>query len=119
MDEKLQQEIFSRLDAVAAKLGVAADQLWEILIKQAFIEGITSLIWAVILIGAAIIGWWGVCSKRFTWTSFDQEAPGPKFLFILAGLGCTIAAPFALTSAIQYLLNPEYQAFQNLLTIIR
>lgn len=45
MNPDLQKELFSRLDAFAAKLGVGAAHMWGVLTKQAYIEGISDFIW--------------------------------------------------------------------------
>jgi len=46
MNPDLQKELFSRLDAFANKLGVAAAHLWGVLTKQSVMDGITDFIWA-------------------------------------------------------------------------
>jgi len=46
MNPDLQKELFSRLDAFAAKLGVASAHVWGVLAKQSVMDGITDFIWA-------------------------------------------------------------------------
>lgn len=47
MSEKIIEQIGLKLEALALKLGVAAGQLWEILITQSYVQGIKYLIWGL------------------------------------------------------------------------
>lgn len=48
MNPELQKEIFARLDAFAAKLNVGAAYLWGVLVKQAFVVGVTDVLLFVV-----------------------------------------------------------------------
>lgn len=48
-------DVMKVLEQVAAKLGVAVEYLWEILVRQKFAEGVTNLIIAGILLVAIVV----------------------------------------------------------------
>jgi hypothetical protein len=54
MTPDMQKELLARLDALAAKLGVTADALWQIYLSQAHIEGIQNIISGSIALGISI-----------------------------------------------------------------
>lgn len=39
MDKQLTDELLSRLDTLASKLGVAVEHLWSVLVRQSVLEG--------------------------------------------------------------------------------
>lgn len=41
-------EVLKRIDALAAKLGVTADHIWSVLMRQARIEGIEWVLWGTL-----------------------------------------------------------------------
>jgi hypothetical protein len=44
IQQSLQDAIFTRLDAVAAKLGVAAGHIWPVLVRQARVDGVRDVV---------------------------------------------------------------------------
>ena len=46
---QMQDEILTRLDAFAAKLGVAADQLWEVMVSRAYLEVLDPIVMVCII----------------------------------------------------------------------
>ena len=114
----MQEEILQRLDAFAEKLGVAAPQLWEILLRQVQIEAITNLVALVVLTAILISSYyavrWGL--KKDAEPSYYGEA-GAHAVVIggIVGIISLVAIPFVATYAMLYFLNPEFYAFQSLL----
>jgi hypothetical protein len=111
----LPQEVLSRLDLLAEKLGVASEYIWEILIKQSSINfyiALCTLILCVILeiIAARITakseeGLWGDTPAYFICCLF----PG---IGIFASLG-------AIITNVGYFINPEYYALTKIMEIIK
>lgn len=110
----MQDEILQRLDALAAKLGVAGEGLWEILVLQAKISGIVDLIWVPIL---ALLAFGAI--RLMKWAE-DQASDwdGVMVLSCVVIFASTIALPFLFTAGIKELLNPEYYALNKILTIL-
>ena len=114
MNDKLAQDVLSRLDTIAGKLGVAADHIWGVLVKQAVVSGWTDLallaVFWVPLLTAQIAGirWYMKQEKP----SDDNFAiPGiPAVMLVVLTIVTLILAP----QAIQALINPEYWAFHDL-----
>ena len=117
MNEQLQKEIFAWLDALAAKLGVTANHLWEIVVRQQYIDGVAIAFLAVLLLVASC---GGVLILRHART-LDRRADsfpywfGGCLLTALAFAGCVEASRAALTCFI----NPEYAALRDLLGMLR
>lgn len=66
MESNLTQEIMIRIDALAAKLGVASEQLWAIFVQQAHIEGYLQLTASLVAFTAATIyAVWGWRGKEY------------------------------------------------------
>jgi hypothetical protein len=112
----MKEEILSRLDALALKLGVAVEHLWEILVRQGFVEGVCGAI-------GLLLGSFGVCvsyklfKKAFHDDIDDNLAGG----CIIAGVIIAILAIIFILIGffdIQYLFNPEYFALNKVLKII-
>jgi len=118
MNTELTKELLSRLDALAAKLGVAADQLWAILVRQAQIEAIQDLI--VFAFWCALLVTWYLWLGRLTRLGGEKEKEvceleGMAFAFASAsGLAIGIYAWIRMLSIPTRLLNPEYWAFREL-----
>ena len=106
----MQDEILQRLDALAAQLGVAGEYLWEVLVYQAKLSGVTNLILTPFMVMAAYVGW--------RLAKFGTEDDDFFMLMPLGGIVCIIGvvmAPILLTTGIKELLNPEYYALQKIL----
>ena len=96
-------EVTTRLDAVAAKLGMAADHMWPILVRQQFYEGLVltiaiSTVAVTFLVGGIFgfkkhfeDGWWIACS-------------------VISAVLFAIAAGWSIST-----INPEYYAFMDLM----
>lgn len=126
----LKQEIFARLDAIGAKLGVLANHLWEVLVRQAYIEGVTDLIFAAI---AAI---WFLCAVKLlhtilnvpheerkqgnTWWEYGDQLTVVGGIGTIAGtitgIGALVSGLYNLTTGIQQVMNPEFYALQYVLS---
>ena len=123
MNAELTKELLSRLDALAAKLGIAADQLWAILVRQAHIEANIDfglgLVTFVIFLAAVVVFVYGV--KRGTKMNREQWDCASSVCTVLGGgiipFAFGIAVAFWL-DAYRIAMNPEYWAFKELAKLL-
>ena len=123
---QLTEEVLARLDALAAKLGVSVERLWEILVSQAYLSGIFHLC----SIGIAVV----LCLAlvRFTRrlapdatddviTRLEQE----ETFFVCRVVSYTVlGAVLALSvcflnHAMTEILNPQYHAWREISEVLR
>ncbi len=125
MDEKLVAEIMTRIDVLAAKIGVGAEALWAILVKQAVISGWIELIFIIGTIAA-----WPLFlrSVRATFRHFESAKTSEETAMVCFA-GCvvfgialailTIAAVFSVGNVVTAFANPEYAALQSLAKVAK
>ena len=132
MDPEIKQEVFSRIDALAAKLGVGVEHLWQTLIRQSVIEGWIELVTAFLcmllawtfMIGGKISMKKRAKSGKEAWKS-DHSHNDPSLASIFFMLGCfasiltTMCFFTDLSESITQICNPEYFAFQELKSIVK
>ena len=110
---QISKEIFDRLDAIGAKLGVAANHLWPALIKQAYMDGVRdSTVAGVFLI---LVGASGLL-VRYGFKQEDEDAfiAGNCFAVLFLLLFAVWAYP-----AIGELCNPEFYALKILRELVK
>ena len=122
MEQQLQQLIDlteKGLTQMATQMGVSLPQLWEILIRQQYIEAVQSFVWLGILLIAIIIGY----KKRkylIKLELFDTDTP----LCILGFFGLVFFSIMLIitinnaTIGIGQILNAEYYAIQDITEFI-
>ena len=118
MNEEMQRQLLARLDAIAAKLGVGADALWHVIIREVWIEGIEYVAWTIGLFIAAFV-FVRYVRKSLEWAKDEEVCYFLVGLFALASAGCTLAACFFASDAIEHLLNPKFQALQYILSALK
>lgn len=120
----MNKETLDLLQKLADRLGTTVDHLWSILIKQAPISGLTSLIEVVVLI---IIVLWGFsfvkkkttegpCDKDGSRDFADWDDEGAGFAWILWGLftiGSIVFIFNEVSGIVCAFFNPEYWAFKQ------
>lgn len=127
--EEITQQVLERLDAVAAKLGVAAEHLWGVFVQQSIIEGAVTAI-AVILAAFVCYTTAFVTSHRrmrgnTKWWSTKGNEESPTFQGVLGVISITLSIILTwviLTSANDWtskILNPEYFAWQEIQRIVK
>jgi len=110
-------EIFKRLDALAAKLGVTAERLWAVLVKQAGVELFVVLL-SSLLLGAMAV----VCFRLTGWFMRKAEDRGDGYgiAAVLSGIACLILVIVTiafLCEAPTLVMNPEYWALREILKV--
>jgi hypothetical protein len=109
---EMNEEILKRLDALAAKLGIASAHLWDVMITQSRIDGVEDLVFAVMyLLGTAATVWVA------RWLRKQDDDFLCEFCFFVT----CIVVPIWLIVSTNYfyhvpgeLFNPEYSAFSKL-----
>lgn len=117
------QEVLSRLDAVAAKLGTTTTYLWQVLVKQAVVQGGISLADAL---GLGILFYITYRVGKYTVKLAIGNPEGryhdeSGYWYIATGV-CAIAAIIfvmqgidAGTDAMAHFINPQYYALHEVL----
>jgi len=114
-------DIVSRLNALADKLGIAAEHLWTILVAQAYNEGITLIICPLIVTLCILITFKLGHKKYRNCPATQDEEP---YLFWTVGSGIllimsTIISTIIIKEGILALMNPEYYAWQEIQSILK
>lgn len=122
----MKEKVFEALKLLAAKLGTTADFLWDVLIRQAYIEGITSIIIAsvpfILLIFYMIFVKWFF--KNVERLEDDHENIWCACWITSVVLGAALMVTIALSICqikhiVTVFLNPEYWALEQILNIIK
>lgn len=108
-------QIIEVLEKLAEGIGVATDKLYPILIKQAYVEGIRSLVFSMILIGVAVL-----CIKSLTKTlrKMDEGQDDWEYVLFFSALTTLAASGLAiklLYTAVAVLANPEWYAIETII----
>jgi hypothetical protein len=119
MNPNLSKEVLSRLDAIAAKLGVAANVLWAAYLRQARVEGISDALTALLLLALGI-GFWRLA--KWTWSIGQKQKEYDRGGWQIATVLIAISAPFLifptgyyLYCAFSELYNPQFWAISQIL----
>ena len=110
IQEPLQQEILTRIDKLAEKLGVTVEYLWPQLVRLTVIETLSGFMLVAALIVAASLCW----RQRGKTESYDAQdgwLVAAVIVSILAGVGILLAV----TLGIPILLEPEAATLRGLL----
>jgi hypothetical protein len=118
----MKEELLQRLDALAAKLGVAVEHLWDVLVVQGYVEGATAL--ALTLVGASlvVVGVRMLKKNLILLVGADQdEEPRYGVMAFVWGIGAVVGCIVFATNVIyvKYLFNPEFYALYEILKLVR
>lgn len=116
------QELLKRLDALAGQLGTTAGYLWHVMVRQAYIEGITDCVLAMLFTVVTITGYrltrraLEIPNKSDSYQGeyWPDKKQGLFWPSIVVGSLAAIFSLVSLTFGIQELLNPEYFALRGL-----
>ncbi|UJH95716.1 hypothetical protein [Bacillus phage vB_BtM_BMBsp2] len=115
------------IDELAKQLGVAATHVYEVLVKQQFVEGISLLVKAGVWIGILILIWTLMNKLIFKkWKEHDSPSGDAHFamgiLTVFVVIGSVIIGYKVVdwvTLGIKMLLNPEYYALDTLMEFVK
>ncbi|AHN66480.1 membrane protein [Bacillus phage Bcp1] len=118
------------IDELAKQLGVAATHVYEVLVKQQMVDGISLLVKAGVWLAILILLWTLMNKLVFKkWSNFYNDDPygfDAQFaLGVVTVLLAVVTIFFSfyivdwLTLGIKKLLNPEYYALEDIMTFIK
>lgn len=112
------------IDELAKQLGVAATHVYEVLVKQQFVEGISLLVKAGIWILVLLLVW--TLMKKLVFNNWGKLGDDGQFACFFVILFVSIASVIIgfkivewLTLGIKMLLNPEYYALDTLMEFVK
>ena len=133
MNEQLMQEVLARIDMLAAKLGIAAEYLWDVFMRQAYmVNGWYSLAIGLIVTTVGIVAMFrfaqyarisAEADKIYMSTMGEEERAAARAykLNATAAVFCgllslgAIIGPIAMFDAVAHLINPAYYAFKAII----
>lgn len=113
------------IEQLAAKLGVAAEHLWGVLVKQAYVDGISGMIWSGVWLLAAIISAVFCRLSYKNATKDGEELDLEEAAGALTGFAAFFTVAFIVifavvfTGGIKLLINPEYKAFMDIIRQVK
>lgn len=121
--DKLTDKAVQIIDSMAAKLGVAADQVIEVYSKQVIVEGVQQLVLAAVLITLAIVS--AVLFAKFAKNAAEYFDEYEIFAFFYCII-LLIVMVFGLVSlcvdvpeGIGKLVNPEYYMIKDIVSMFK
>ena len=120
MDKEIQKQLLERssgfIDKASQTLGQTAAHVYEVLVKQQFVEGIGSLV-SIALFGVVFIAgmkWYIDLVKKPWKEDSDDQFPIVLLGLVIAGVGGLVLgfAVGEVSIAIQKLINPEFFAIK-------
>ena len=117
------------ITALSGKLGIAADMLWGALLRQSQIAAVIEVV-ASLVLAIGCVWWFRIVRKNTTappqervdqyvrskWDDIASPARVSVFFFTLLSL---ILAYFWLSDAITAIINPEYWALKQIMSLVR
>lgn len=126
MNDKLVGKASEYIDAVATKLGVAAEHVYGLLVRQQITEGIVDIISGVAItavITALIVFTANKLKGKLKFNTADEIDMMAMLLFGGIGLmffGGLLCAGFLLTTdGIKHVINPEYYAIKEIIEAVK
>lgn len=119
--------ILQRLDALAAKIGTTAAQLWQVYLAQSKVEAIRDCTSGLLMILIGVV----VCFKLIPFFWSKQSAARKKCEYdgdgwaaagIIGAIVCVMLAVLAVSflyASVGEFMNPSYWAFQHLTADLR
>ena len=108
MDDQAQRQ----LEPLAQKLGTSVEHLWSVLIRQAYIDGLSSLATILVCIAVAVTAI--LLYRRWKPKPDFLPNPTPQMILAMILLGCTAVAGSNIYWVISDFWNPEFYAYRQL-----
>lgn len=119
------EQVMPMLEKLATALNTKVEYLWDVLVRQAMVEGVLGIVWAIVCVGIVIFGvkWLKYArgkraainvldwDPRESWNTLAFAIGCPA---ILIGIVCTFCN---IHTVIVCLLNPEYWALKQVLKL--
>ncbi len=105
------------LQELAKSLGVRAELLWRILIRQQYIDGFLCLLWFIVgLVGLKYLVNFGLYLRK---TNHEKENDASWFVLALVSTSVFFVIGINFAEAVNHFLNPEFQALKDIFHLIR
>lgn len=124
MNEVVVDKIAAYINELAAQLGVAAEYIYPMIVRQMFIEGVVYAITSIVFLALTFFLWRYLIknARKFWDTSYKTDS---EFLMILGyvitgiiSIVVTIVAIGTLPDALMQIFNPEYYAIKNIIEMV-
>ena len=116
----LEQKVIEMVDKLAAKLGVAASKVWEWAMLQVRVEAVKSIIAIAIALALIVVGAILIKKMLTVWGDTFKDTDTPlcftPYIVGIVAIMAFCAAVEEIMNLVQYLINPEYSAFQNIVS---
>jgi hypothetical protein len=121
-------ELKAFIAEMAAQLGVAAEHLYGVLIRQQIVSGIAGILtWVFMLLfwmwvlRHFRVSFYGYMEHMYEHDDFKYSAPTWIYGFLTFGFGIALIITFftLFMPSIQHLINPEYYALQDIFNFIK
>src|SRR5690625_2832396 len=106
------EKIAEYIETLAAKLGVAAEHVYGVLVRQAFVDGVRGVIFAIVLAGVSYLMF------RITTRVIRSEDEAFAIFPIAAFVITLVMALVFMYNGIGQLINPEYYAIREILDVV-
>jgi hypothetical protein len=117
----MNEELNKRLAELASKLNVSVEHLWGVLVRQAYIDGISSLCTMLVCMVLGVAAVYAFFHLRRKFKTPDTERltfyPPPPMDLMLLGMVLLLLVVIALSNfywVVSDFLNPEFYALQHL-----
>lgn len=121
----MNEEITKYIDQMAAKLGVAASHVYEIVIRQTIISGIVNTVLQVLIMTAIYVAFrkgWRYSRDRWDDWCADSDELYAILVWAVGGIACGalfIVCLITTPDAIMSIFNPEYYAIKTILEAVK
>jgi small-conductance mechanosensitive channel len=121
--EKVFEKVTQYIDALAAKLGVAAEHVYGVLVRQQVAEGIVDIVVGTLVLAVLIFALM-VLIKKVELPRIVDEFDLLGYVFVAAILLLIIGLPGSyavseISDGIKHVINPEYYAIREILNAIK
>lgn len=113
MDDKIASKVYEYIDAIARKLGVAAEHVYTLLVRQQIVDGVIGILLGIVLM---LIAYFSIKRWIPELDKDDYEFLGQP-LALLAG-ACGIVGLVIIFHNIGPLINPEYYAIKEIMSFV-
>ncbi len=108
MNPDTTKQIIDAIRPLAEKLGQGTGHLYEVFVRQQFVDAVGYAIWAVILLLVGVFLIWILLR-------FREEVEDVSMIAGILGVCLLVGSVFAGQAAIKRMINPEYYAIQAIL----
>jgi len=118
-DTNFQEQVITRIDVLAEKLGVAAEQIWSAYLLEAKLICLDFVIMLVLTIPITLLAAW--CIKKYSDCEYKKEDMWMGCCIATGGtalIGIIISVVLAFM-ALHAWVNPEYWAFSHIIAVVR